>query len=191
MRKLSLFSDETRRKMSEAAKRRCTSEWRNKKSESQSVKVDINQVKEMYESGMTQTEIAAVLGTTQKVIWKRMKDHGIKARVAAKRNQKGSNNHMWTGGRVSNEAGYILVRFPNHPRAKANNGYVFEHILVAEEKIGRHLVFYKMGDPCNEVVHHINQKKNDNRPENLQVMTHEEHMRLHGWLSKNGGGASA
>lgn len=32
-----------------------------------------------------------------------------------------------------------------------------------------------------EVVHHINGKKGDNRPENLIVMTKLEHLKLH-WL---------
>jgi len=33
----------------------------------------------------------------------------------------------------------------------------------------------------NEVVHHINGRKSDNRPENLAVMTKSEHSKLH-WM---------
>ena len=57
-----------------------------------------------------------------------------------------------------------MVRIPDHPRAKANGGYVFEHILVAEEMLGRFL-------HPSESVHHRNGVKDDNRPENLELWT--------------------
>lgn len=47
-----------------------------------------------------------------------------------------------------------------------------EHIKVMEEHIGRKL-------RPDEVVHHINENRLDNRIENLQLMTRGEHSRLH------------
>ena len=50
-----------------------------------------------YEKFNTQDAIAEKLGTTQKVVFNNMKRYGMKARVAAKRNQWGDKNHNWKG----------------------------------------------------------------------------------------------
>lgn len=71
----------------------------------------------------------------------------------------GAAHPMWSGGRIQDGNGYILIHQPDHPNARAQ-GYVYEHRLVMESKLGRYL------DPV-EVVHHINGDTQDNRPENL------------------------
>ena len=72
-------------------------------------------------------------------------------------------NGNWKGGRTRHKSGYVLLRVPNHPRA-GKTSYVFEHILVAERMLGRHL------EP-GESVHHRNGIRDDNRPENLELWT--------------------
>jgi HNH endonuclease len=57
--------------------------------------------------------------------------------------------------------GYPLIWAPEHPRT-GNGKYVFEHVLVMEETLGRYLV-------PGENVHHRNGVRDDNRPENLEL----------------------
>jgi hypothetical protein len=80
------------------------------------------------------------------------------------RSEVGGKNKNWKGGRSRHKAGYVLRHAPDHPRAKANSRYVFEHILVMEEMLGRYLV-------PGESVHHLNGVKDDNRPDNLELWT--------------------
>jgi HNH endonuclease len=56
-----------------------------------------------------------------------------------------------------------MVWAPDHPRA-GKGQYIFEHIIVMEQVLGRHLL-------TNESVHHRNGVRDDNRPENLELWT--------------------
>lgn len=177
------ISEETRRKMSESAKKRCTPEWVQKQ-RNRGVKLDIETFKELYyERNMTQTEVANAMGTTQKVVFNFMRRNNLPSRKAAKRYQKGESNSSWKGGRRINDQGYVEIYMPEHDHTRPN-GYVREHIYVAETMLGRKLKFYSVGDSRNEVVHHINGIKTDNRPDNLLVLTAKEHRKLHYATSK-------
>jgi hypothetical protein len=70
------------------------------------------------------------------------------------------------------KSGYVLVYRPKHPYAN-EKGYVREHRLVVEKKIGRFL-------NKEEVIHHINGKKAENSLKNLMLFSnHKEHMVFH------------
>ena len=84
--------------------------------------------------------------------------------------QKGEASPTWKGGKTIKD-GYVLILQPDHPHANIH-GYVREHILVMCTSIGRML-------DANEVVHHINGVRNDNRLENLVILTRADHCREH------------
>lgn len=75
-----------------------------------------------------------------------------------------------TGRKLSNK-GYVLLCVKGHPNGDIN-GYVFEHRLMMEVELNRFL-------ERDEVIHHLNGIKHDNRIENLQLMKCGEHTSIH------------
>lgn len=69
------------------------------------------------------------------------------------------------GETVSNKNGYVRVK-------QEDGSWRHLHILVAERSIGRRL-------SQNEVVHHRDGDKENNSPDNLEVMTRREHAIVH------------
>jgi hypothetical protein len=69
----------------------------------------------------------------------------------------------WKKG-IAKSNGYVYI--------KTENGYKKRCIILIEQKIGRELI-------KNEVVHHINGIKDDDRIENLQLLTKGQHSSVH------------
>ena len=64
---------------------------------------------------------------------------------------------------------------PTYPKAKPN-GYVYEHIYIAEQMLGRPLKWEGVKNESSEVVHHINGIKTDNEPKNLIMLSVGVHL---------------
>ena len=80
----------------------------------------------------------------------------------------GLNGYGHTKG---HNGGYVLAYVPKHPHAH-NDGYVMLHTVLMERQLGRYLT-------DDEVVHHVNHDRQDNRMENLQLMKKKDHMSMH------------
>lgn len=87
-----------------------------------------------------------------------------------------SNHGQWKGGVAKHSSGYLYKLSPDHP-LKDVRGYVLMHRLKMEKKIGRYL-------EKQEVVHHINGVKDDNRLCNLKLHKNQSsHAREEYYLS--------
>jgi len=78
---------------------------------------------------------------------------------------KYKNNPNWKGGEVDSGYGYLMVLQKDHPY-RNNRDYVMKHRIIVEKYIGRYL-------KSNEVVHHVNKNKKDNRIKNLMVFNND------------------
>lgn len=74
--------------------------------------------------------------------------------------------------RILDHDGYITNYMPGHPRARKSR--VYEHIIIMEKHLGRLI-------SRNEIIHHKNGIKDDNRIENLELMTKTQHQNLHAY----------
>lgn len=74
--------------------------------------------------------------------------------------------------------GYIAVVSDDKLATAEFDDYVYEHRVVAEEMLDRPL---KEG----EEVHHLDENRTNNSPDNLLVLSGPMHAKLHKWLNKN------
>ncbi len=80
--------------------------------------------------------------------------------------KKGSKHRFWNPHKISAK-GYLITYCPRHPFKNRNN-YVYTHRLIMEKHLGRYL-------KKDEFVHHKNGIRDDNRIENLALVSKGSH----------------
>lgn len=110
-------------------------------------------------------------GVSTPVIAKHLKLRGIAMERSGNTGKTGEAHPAWKGGREIDRDGYIRIYRPSHPWPR-RNGSLPEHVAVMEMHIGRRI-------QCGECVHHRNHDRQDNRLENLELLTMSEHTRMH------------
>lgn len=83
----------------------------------------------------------------------------------------GKDHYNWKGGKKYDTRGYLMIRV-------GVRKYRPEHVIVMEQTLGRQLTE-------DEAVHHKNGIKDDNRLENLQLVTKSEHSKIHNSLASH------
>lgn len=94
----------------------------------------------------------------------------------------GSQNSTWKSDERISSYGYKLIRVLDHPFRNTDD-FVFEHRLVAEKYLlddNNSIIVDGIKYLKPElVVHHIDKNRLNNSPDNLIVMTREEHTAYH------------
>ena len=80
----------------------------------------------------------------------------------------GEKHWNWKGGFSISPDGYKVIENENETKGER----VLEHRLIMEKHLNRKL-------ESDEIVHHINRNKLDNRIENLMLCTRTEHIKIH------------
>lgn len=125
-----------------------------------------DEVKQLAAQNLSLSEIARRIGTNKRHV----RAYLVEQEIARPRySQAMENNPRWKGGKMVDPDGYILIKRPDHPHCN-RHGYVREHRLVMEEKLGRYL------EPT-EVVHHLDDDPSNNHPDNLEIFSsNTEHL---------------
>ena len=127
------------------------------------IEYPVDKIRSWIADGKTQKWVGQQLNVSPKLVYKVCKKYKIPCQRTGPRSGQGHPN--WKGGRVTDKHGYVLAYAPDHPFArKPRKKYVLLHRLLMEQHLNRFLL-------PQEVVHHKNRDKQDNRIENLTLFS--------------------
>jgi len=93
--------------------------------------------------------------------------HSVMCRACRIKQNRGRTAYSFKGKPMKTSQGYIIIPAPDHPFCNGK-GRMMQHRLVMETALGRHL-------EAEEIVHHLNGIRHDNRLENLVVAKCHSH----------------
>lgn len=136
-----------------------------------------------WNKGKTKADLPALarIAAKKRQWWKTQDTKETRRKIGESskgRVKPGPGHPAWKGGRnTCKRDGYVSVYVVGHPFARRNTngggGYVLKHRLVMEKILGRYL-------HPDEDVNHRNGVKDDNRPDNLRLVSHFAHFEEHG-----------
>lgn len=148
--------------------------------------INPNDVKKLYNGEQLSVRVIAKrLRCSQSAIYRVMKRHNMPRRTQSeayalvadkikmtRKPARGALCGNWKGGSYESKDGYVKIRiYPDSPFfiMTEHHGYVLEHRLVMAQHLGRPL-------KPDEVIHHKNGVRNDNRIDNLHLIpSRKEH----------------
>ena len=123
-----------------------------------------------YINGLDTVKLAKKYGVKPPSIRKILIKFGIPRRNASEK-QRGERNHRygkrstaWKGGRRIKHDGYVSIWI--------GCKYEYEHRMIMQKYLGRDLT-------PDELVHHIDGDKTNNKIENLEIVDRSNHLRIH------------
>lgn len=113
---------------------------------------------------LSSTEISGILDCSGNSVLKGLKEHGVEVRDNSTAMTNSYNN--------LGHASYYIHKRSSRPVWKSGDDEVFVYRLLAVAEYGFDAV-------CDHDVHHINGIRWDTRPDNIEVLTPEEHQARH------------